>query len=598
MTRDHALDRRSSDERPSQAAARHVTVVVEGPRSPRRSGRTPRARLGWALLLGLVALPAQSARVEIVLDVSGSMRAAAGGVSKMEAAKQAVRMTAEALDPSSVVALRLYGHRLPSEPKEASCADTELVIPFGPLDRARFVAAVEAAKPLGQTPIAHSLELAAADFGDLGDELAAVILVSDGEESCGGDPAAVACAFAQRGLELTIHTVGFDVDAAARAQLQAVAQCTGGEYRDASNAGELAESLRQLTQAGLLVDKERETVGQEVRGGNGFESAVPITPGSYHLDHHQRPNEFDYFSIEVTPGHVLRVTQVAYEIGLQIQGDTFREGFGVGMSDWSAAGVAIHGPDRGEISGQEARHTGMQASASATVTSGGGGRYYILVGHTNTPFGGIHKGSPISIEILDQTDAASGTDAGESDRESVTITPGEHRAWLHPVNFGNSTDKDVLAVAAQPNATYGVRVRADEQGHVLSVVVADEDGVKLAAAEAPNPGAAVRLEDIRPSRAGRLFVTVGASKVPQATEFLRATPYTLELTEVGGAAPAAVESAQESDGDPSGGAESPLSVIPGGALTCVAVLALGLLLVLAVIVGVVLVIRRRGATPR
>ena len=599
MTLDHALDRPSSGEPPSLAAARHGAVVLEDPRSPGKSGPTPRSRLAWALLLGLVALPVQAARVEIVLDVSGSMRAAAGGVSKMEAAKQAVRMTADALDPSSVVALRLYGHRLPSEPKEASCTDTELVIPFGPLDRARFVAAVEAAKPLGQTPIAHSLELAAADFGDLGDELAAVILVSDGEESCGGDPAAVACAFAQRGLELTVHTVGFDVDAAARAQLQAVAQCTGGEYRDASNAGELAESLRQLTQAGLLVDKERETIGQEVRGGNGFESAVPISPGSYHLDHHQRPNEFDYFSIEVTPGHVLRVTQVAYEIGLQIQGDTFREGFGVGQSDWSAAGVAIHGPDRGEISGQEARHTGMQASASATVTSGGGGRYYILVGHTNTAFGGIHKGSPITIEILDQTDAGSGTDAGETDREAVTITPGEHRAWLHPMNFGNSTDKDVLAVAAQPNATYGVRVRADEQGHVLSVVVADEDGVQLAAAEAPNPGAAVRLEDIRPSRAGRLFVTVGASKAPVAAEGLRATPYTLELTEVGGAAPAAAESAQEGGGGDQADAErSPLSVLPGGALTCVAVLALGLLLVLAVVVAVVLVIRRRGATSR
>lgn len=574
----------------STDAPRHLTLAP-----PRRWS----CQSAW-LVLALAVSPLQAARVEIVLDASGSMRGAAGGTSKMDAAKQAVRTTVEALDASSVVALRLYGHRLPSEPKEASCGDTELVIPFGPLDRRRFIAAVDAARPLGQTPLAHSLLQAAADFGDLGDELAAVILVSDGEESCGGDPAAVACAFAERGLELTVHTVGFDVDAAARAQLQAIAQCTGGEYRDATNAGELSESLRQLTQAGLLVDKQREELGQEVRGGNGFDSAVPITPGTYHLDHHQRPNEYDYFSIEVTPGHVLRVTQVAYEVGVQIDGNTFREGMPTGMSDWSAAGVAIHAPDRSKISGMEARHTGHRAEVSAVVMAGGGGRFFILIGHSNTPFGGIHKGSPISIELIDQTDAGSGTDAGDTDREAVTISPGEHRAWLHPRSYG-ATDKDVFSFAAQQGATYGLRVRPDEQEHAVALVVADDDGVQVASAKAPNGGAAVRLEELRPARAGRLLVTVEASATT-FTQALGATPYTLELTAQGEAAAApeaAVESAEtESQAEPERDRSSPLSVLPGGLLTCGAVLVLAVLLGLALVAGVVLVIRRRSSGPR
>lgn len=94
------------------------------------------------VVIALSAMPLTAARVQIVLDVSGSMRASAGDTSRMEAARRAVRATVEAIDSSSNVALRLYGHRLPAEPKEASCRDTELVIPFGPLDRARFIAAI------------------------------------------------------------------------------------------------------------------------------------------------------------------------------------------------------------------------------------------------------------------------------------------------------------------------------------------------------------------------------------------------------------------------------------------------------------------------
>lgn len=62
-----------------------------------------------------------------------------------------------------------------------------------------------------------------------------------------------------------------------------------------------------------------------VRGGNGFESAVKLTPGTHRLDHHQRPNEFDYFAVDVKPGQLIRVGQTASELGVTIKGDTFKE---------------------------------------------------------------------------------------------------------------------------------------------------------------------------------------------------------------------------------------------------------------------------------
>ena len=50
-------------------------------------------RLVAALVLATFAMPLAAARVEIVLDVSGSMRAKAGDITRMEAAQRAVRAT-------------------------------------------------------------------------------------------------------------------------------------------------------------------------------------------------------------------------------------------------------------------------------------------------------------------------------------------------------------------------------------------------------------------------------------------------------------------------------------------------------------------------
>lgn len=533
-----------------------------------------------ALVLALSALPLAAARVEIVLDVSGSMRASAGNMSRMEAAQRAVNATIAAIDANSNVALRLYGHRLPSEPKAQSCRDTELVIPFGPLDRQRFTAAVQSAKPLGQTPLAFALEQAAADFGQIGDEPVAVILVSDGEESCGGDPAKVACAFKERGLELTVHTVGFDVGAAARQQLQSIATCTGGQYRDARNAGELSESLRQLTQAGLLLQKTRETRGgREVRGGNGFTSAVPITAGTYRLDHHQRYGDFDYFSIDLKPGQLIQVSQDTYDVGVTIEGNTFTQ------NEQPIAGVALHAPDQTRIGYRGEIGPGKKAVVGTAVAAGQGGKFYILIGHDQWQTWGIHKESPFTIQITDVTDAKSGTDAGSSDREAVKIAPGKHQGWFQP-----GDNKDVYGFDAVAGSTYNIVVRPDNEVHSLHLVVSDEDRVDLASVFAPNAGAVARLENVKPSRTGPHFVRLEFFAPPNAV------PYSIEITEVVGAATAAgpttTDTATGAAVEESESKKGFFSYIPGGKLTCAGFVVFVLLVIGGAIGLIVFLIKR------
>ncbi len=228
--------------------------------------RTLVVLLPLALVIASLPVGAGSPRIEIVLDVSGSMRASLGSQVKIDAAKSAIRDTVSGIPDGSVVALRYYGHRVPQERKDESCKDTELVVQFQPIDKPQFLGALAKAMPRGQTPIAYSLQQAAQDFGAASDEERALILVSDGIETCGGDPLATVRDLSAKGFKVKVHTIGFDVDAAARAQLEAISSATGGEYFDARSASALADTLRKLTQRALLIERDS-TFGEAIRGG-------------------------------------------------------------------------------------------------------------------------------------------------------------------------------------------------------------------------------------------------------------------------------------------------------------------------------------------
>lgn len=185
--------------------------------------------------------------VALVLDASGSMNARLpGGETRMTAAQRAVKGVAALVAPEAQLGLRLYGARSPAA--EKNCDDSHLAVAFAPAgsQAAAIGKAVDGARAQGWTPIAHSLEQAANDF-PAGAKERVIVLVSDGKETCKGDPVLAARALAGRGI--TVHTIGFVVDSAAKMQLQAVAKATGGSYFEAPQGTELPETLKAAIQA-------------------------------------------------------------------------------------------------------------------------------------------------------------------------------------------------------------------------------------------------------------------------------------------------------------------------------------------------------------
>ena len=168
----------------------------------------------------------------------------------MVAAKAALNALVDELPDDAKVGLRIYGSQVSGTGKTEGCADTKLVSPVAPLDRAGLKASIDAITPRGFTPIGRSLQEAAKDLGTAKQKT--VVLVSDGGDNCAPPaPCGVARDLAKGGVALKIQAVGFQVKAGARRQLQCIADAGGGRYVDADNAQELGGQLRSLTARAL-----------------------------------------------------------------------------------------------------------------------------------------------------------------------------------------------------------------------------------------------------------------------------------------------------------------------------------------------------------
>jgi Ca-activated chloride channel family protein len=195
----------------------------------------------------LAAVPAKAeegSRVILVLDASGSMWGQIDGKSKMEIAKEVVGRVVGAWKPENELGLVAYGHR-----EKGSCEDIEVLREPGPLDAGDYMSAVKALNPKGKTPMTAAVRMAAESL-KYTERKASVILVSDGIETCGLDPCAVAEELEKLGVDLTVHTVGFGLDdQGAVAQLKCLAEKTGGTYTTAENASELEAALTKTVEA-------------------------------------------------------------------------------------------------------------------------------------------------------------------------------------------------------------------------------------------------------------------------------------------------------------------------------------------------------------
>jgi Ca-activated chloride channel family protein len=200
-----------------------------------------------------------------ILDASGSMWGQIEGTAKIAIAKEVLTGLIEDLPEDVNVGLVAYGHR-----SKGDCKDVEELVSLSPVDKEKLVAEIQGINPKGKTPITLSVQMTADKIKVLEDETT-IILVSDGKETCEGDPCALVEELKKLGIRFVMHVIGFDVTEEERAQLECMAEAGGGEYLTAKTAGEFKMAAEKVVEQTQNVGTLKTTT---IKNGKPFDAKV------------------------------------------------------------------------------------------------------------------------------------------------------------------------------------------------------------------------------------------------------------------------------------------------------------------------------------
>lgn len=176
----------------------------------------------------------------LVFDASGSMaRLADGGSTRISLAREAARHVVPAAANVRRLGLVVYGPGAGD-----ACRNFELRVAPVADAAAPILAEIEATSTSGETPLTDAVE-SAAETLRFRERAAVVVLLTDGDENCGGDPCGAARRLKSEARELTVHVVGFKLGTAPRFRAACLAEETGGLFVPTQTLDELVTALEQ-----------------------------------------------------------------------------------------------------------------------------------------------------------------------------------------------------------------------------------------------------------------------------------------------------------------------------------------------------------------
>ena len=199
----------------------------------------------------------------LVFDASGSMASTGYNeleTPRMDQALEAVRRVLPEVAPLRRIGLMVYG----PGPRDA-CRNIDLKMTPQSNAASKIISALETVTPDGNTPLTDAVSRAA-NVLNFKDKPGTVVLVTDGDETCGGAPCQVARRLTAEGASLTVHVIGFKVRGrffqwrsqaggeGARTAAKCLADISGGEYISTETTDELIAALRETLGCPLLTE--------------------------------------------------------------------------------------------------------------------------------------------------------------------------------------------------------------------------------------------------------------------------------------------------------------------------------------------------------
>lgn len=194
-----------------------------------------------------LAFKPEKTRILFLLDASGSMKQQWNGKTKFELSKEIIGNLVDSLSATYSdleVGVRIFGHQFPRSAH--NCLDSKLEIPIGKHSGSEITQSLDKINPQGYTPITYSLEQAVNDFKTDQTVINVVILVTDGEENCDGNPCSAAKALSEKRISLKPYIIGLNLNVKDKLNLDCA-----GTFFDAQNDTSFARVMKTVVNQAL-----------------------------------------------------------------------------------------------------------------------------------------------------------------------------------------------------------------------------------------------------------------------------------------------------------------------------------------------------------
>jgi Ca-activated chloride channel homolog len=180
----------------------------------------------------------------LVFDASKSMAAASGdntGLRRIDSVRTALARILPRVSPKRRLGLITYGPG--SRP---ACVNVSLELRPAPNAAAQIMSRVDRLKPDGKTPLTRAVRMAA-DALDYRNRPGTIVLLTDGEETCGASPCDLAKTLKADGAHTTVHVISYRIASAVGSDGVFASRCladeTGGLYVAADTIDEVTAAL-------------------------------------------------------------------------------------------------------------------------------------------------------------------------------------------------------------------------------------------------------------------------------------------------------------------------------------------------------------------
>lgn len=198
-----------------------------------------------------------------ILDCSASMNKIIGPVRKIDIAKKTVEtivknMAVESHEAGSMkTGLRVFGSKFYKW--KQNCDDTSLEVTLGDIEETMnpILVKVLATTAKGQSSLSLTIDALKGDFPEEDRESNFIVVVSDGDESCGGSPCGAVKQLVGTNQGISVNTLGVQTDASGYDNLNCMAEAGNGLYFDSKDVDKfvlfLKESNRKIQENRRLI---------------------------------------------------------------------------------------------------------------------------------------------------------------------------------------------------------------------------------------------------------------------------------------------------------------------------------------------------------